>query len=142
MLKIRIIAVGRVKERYLQEAIAEYVKRLRPYCKLETIELKDEGMEKEAIRMQKYADKNTFIFDAQGRQLDSLEFASFVKAKGESAPITFIIGSAEGISGKLKSQAQLLSLSKMTFTHEMARLFLIEQIYRACMINSGRSYHK
>lgn len=142
MPKIRLICIGKTKEPYLKEGIAEYEKRLRPYCKFEIIELKDEGIEKEAKHLQKYLSPNTFILDANGKEMDSIVFASFIKSKTESQPLTFIIGSAEGVDKGLKGQVQLISLSKMTFTHEMCRLFLIEQIYRSFMIIGNRSYHK
>lgn len=141
--KIRIICVGKVKEAYLREGISEYEKRLRPFCKLETIELKDEGIEKEGKRIEKLIDSNTFLLDVEGKEYNSIEFSKLMKKETEGGKqITFIIGSAEGIEENLKKKANLFSLSKMTFTHEMARLFLIEQIYRSYMINSGRSYHK
>ncbi len=140
--KIRLIWMGKTKEPYLAEGISEYAKRLRPYCKLEIIELKDEGMEKEAKKLEKYIDANTFILDANGREMDSLEFSSFIKNATQSAQLAFIIGSAEGVDSKLKPRSQLISLSKMTFTHEMCRLFLLEQLYRSFQILSNRPYHK
>jgi len=139
---IHIIFIGKTKERYLVEGIAEYVKRLRPYCRLEIIELKDEGLEKEAKRLEKYLSPNTFLLDANGKAMDSLEFSSFIKNATQSAPLTFIIGSAEGISDSIKAKVPSISLSKMTFTHEMARLFLLEQLYRSFQILSNRPYHK
>ena len=140
---VRLVAVGKVREAYLKEGMAEYEKRLRPYCKLEIIELKDEGMEKEAERMEKYLGPNTFIFDERGKAMDSPEFAELVKS-GElsSLPLTFLVGGPFGISPSLKGRARLLSLSRMTFTHEMARLFVLEQLYRALLANSGRAYQK
>lgn len=137
---IRIVSVGKLKECYLLEGLAEYQKRLRPYCKMEIIELKDEGLEKEASSMQRFINSNTFVLDAAGVENDSLAFASFMKK--QSAPITFIIGSASGVSETVKKKCRLLSLSKMTFTHDMCRLFLLEQIYRSFQINSNRPYHK
>ena len=128
---------------YLAAGIAEYDKRLRPYCMLEIIELKDEGMEKEAQKMEKYIEANTCILDAAGRSLDSLEFSKLIKAAELSpSPLTFVIGGPYGVDEHLKARARLISLSKMTFTHEMCRLFLLEQIYRSCLMNSGREYHK
>ncbi len=142
---IRLVAVGKVREPYLAAGIAEFEKRLRPYCKLEIVELKDEGMEKEAKEMEKYAVKNpnAYILDAAGRQLDSLEFAKLVKsAELSSPPLTFIIGGPDGITAELKKKSKTISLSKMTFTHEMCRLFLLEQIYRAHQIAQNRPYHR
>lgn len=140
---IRLVAVGKVKEPYLAAGIAEFEKRLRPYCHLEIIELKDEGMEKEAQRMEKYAGQNTYILDAGGKALDSFEFAKLVKsAELSPVPLTFIIGGPDGIAPELKKKAKLVSLSKMTFTHEMCRLFLLEQIYRSYQIAQNRPYHR
>jgi 23S rRNA (pseudouridine1915-N3)-methyltransferase len=140
--KIRIIAVGKVKERRLSEGIKEYEKRLTPFCSIETIELKDEWIEKESKKIMPYIEGREyapFVLDAKGRQLSSEEFAEFLKDKDK---ISFIIGGDEGISDEVKRKASLISLSRMTFTHEMCRLFLIEQIYRAFMILNKRSYHK
>jgi 23S rRNA (pseudouridine1915-N3)-methyltransferase len=141
MQKIRIVSVGKVKERYLLDGIAEYEKRLRPYCRLEWCELRDEGMEKEALRMEKYLSPDTYVLDVEGKEMRSEEFAQFFR-KLEGKPATFIIGSAEGVSPEIKKRAKMVSLSKMTFTHDICRLFLIEQIYRAHMIINNRSYHK
>ena len=138
--KIRIVAVGRVKESYLLEAIEEYKKRLVPLCKLELIELKDEGLEKEAERIKRYLGTNTFILDVDGKQFNSTEFAQFIEKQDET--VTFIIGGADGIKESIKKRSTIISLSKMTFTHEMCRLFLVEQIYRTYMINSNRKYHR
>lgn len=142
--KIRIVAIGRIKERYIQEGIAEFEKRLPPFCRLEVIELKDEGMKQEAGKLAKYLEDkdNTFCLDAKGKEYSSEEFADFIGSQEEQ--ITFIIGGPEGIDQSIKENrtTKLISLSKMTFPHEMARLMLIEQIYRAYMILSGRPYHK
>ncbi len=142
---IRLVAVGKIKEPYLAAGLAEFQKRLRPYCKLELVELKDEGMEKEAKVIEKYAvaNPNAYILDAAGRQLDSLEFSKLVKSADlSSPPLTFVIGGPDGISPELKKKAKTISLSKMTFTHEMCRLFLLEQIYRAYQIAQNRPYHR
>ncbi|MCL6088582.1 MAG: 23S rRNA (pseudouridine(1915)-N(3))-methyltransferase RlmH [Candidatus Marsarchaeota archaeon] len=139
--KIRLVAVGRVKEEYLRAGMAEYEKRLRPYCSLEVVELKDEGMEKEAERMEKYLGPNTFLLDEAGTSLDSSAFAKLFSAD-PAAPLTFIIGGPYGISPQLKKRCKCVSLSKMTFTHEMCRLFFLEQLYRAVLANSGRAYQK
>ncbi len=138
--KIRIVAFGKVRERYLLEGIAEYAKRLAPFCRLELIELKDEGPAKEAKRLEPYLGPGAFILDVGGKRLSSEEFAQLVK-KQEGA-LTLIVGGADGIDESAKARAPAISLSSMTFTHEMCRLFLMEQIYRAHMINSNRPYHR
>jgi 23S rRNA (pseudouridine1915-N3)-methyltransferase len=139
MAKITLIAVGRLKDPSLVALISEFQKRLKPLSDLSIIELKDEGTSKEAEKLAKYQGPDTYVLDETGKMLTSTEFAAFLK--NSDRPITFIIGGPEGIASSIKTQAHLISLSKMTFTHEMARLFLVEQIYRACMINSGRGYY-
>lgn len=134
-MKIKIVAVGKIKESYVREGIQEFLKRLKVFCDIEIIEIKDEGMEKESVKFLKYIDDKTFILDPDGKELSSVDFAKLVKEE-----ITFIIGGPEGIKPELKKNS--LSLSKMTFTHEIARLLLIEQIYRGFMINNNRQYHK
>jgi 23S rRNA (pseudouridine1915-N3)-methyltransferase len=136
--RIRMIAFGKVKERNLQTGIDEYKKRLHPLVNLEILELKDEGIIKESSKIEKYLDNNSYILDEKGKQFTSGEFALFLK---NNEKLSFIVGGPLGIMEDTKKKAKSISLSKMTFTHEMARLFLIEQIYRACMINSGRTYY-
>lgn len=137
--KIRIITVGKVKEPYLQMGINEYRKRLAPYCKLEIFEIKDMGIEKEACELEKFIMPKTYVLDAEGAQMDSVQFSKLFSS-GEK--ISFIIGGPEGISPALKKKAKLISLSKMTFTHEMCALFLLEQIYRSFMIIKNKPYHR
>lgn len=135
--KITIVAIGKIKEDYIKKGIEEYTKRLTPYTKLEIIELKDEGIINEKKKLQKYLNNTTFVLDEKGKELSSKEFAKFIKKHEE---ITFIIGGANGIDESIKKQA--ISLSKMTFIHEMTRLILLEQIYRSYMIINNRPYHK
>ena len=138
--KIKIIAIGKIKESYIREGIEEYLKRLKPFVKIEIIELKDEGLKKEGEKISNYLSQNTFTLDEKGKEYSSVEFASMIKKiEGE---LTLIIGGANGIDEEIKKKSKTISLSKMTLIHEMARLVLIEQIYRGCMINSGREYHK
>lgn len=140
--KIKLICVGKVKEPYIKTGIDEFLKRIKPLSKLEIIELNDDGIKKESIKILEYNSQNTYIFDAKGKQYSSEEFAEFIKKnETEMNEIIFIIGGPEGIDEKIKSKFKTISLSKMTFTHEMTRLFLLEQIYRASMINSGRTYY-
>jgi 23S rRNA (pseudouridine1915-N3)-methyltransferase len=138
--KIKIIAIGKIKERYLQEGINEYLKRLAPFCKIEILELKDEGIEKEAKKIENYLNSNSYLMDANGKESSSEEFAEFLKkSDGE---LILVIGGSEGISQSLKNKCKKISLSKMTFLHEMSRFILLEQIYRAYMIINKRTYHK
>ena len=134
------MAVGKVKEPSISSLISEFLKRLRPLCEVSVVELKDEGLEREAAKLAKYVGAGTYPLDEAGRMYSSVEFAAFLKKQEQ--PLTFVIGGPDGISSSLKAKGNLISLSKMTLTHEMARLLLVEQIYRASMINSGRGYYQ
>ncbi len=130
---MRIISIGKLREKYFIEACNEYLKRLAKYAKVEMTEAKSvESALKQARGI-------LVLLDERGAQQDSGKFAQFIKEKD----ITFIIGPAEGFSEKEKAMADhLLSLSKMTFPHQMAKLFLVEQIYRAFTILNNENYHK
>jgi len=141
--KIKIVCIGKIRENYIQEGINEFLKRLRPFCKINIIELKDEGIKKESEKLFKYAGSDTYFLDEKGLQISSEEFAGLIKkSELENNEMVFIIGGHDGISQEIKSKSKLISLSRMTFTHEMARLFLIEQIYRSHMIINNRKYHR
>ncbi len=139
----KIVAVGRVKEQYLQEGISEYVKRIGALDNLGIVEVKDSGIEEEGEKILKaVGDDYVVALAAGGKELSSEEFAAFVK-KNSDKKVSYVIGGPVGLCGEVLERADyVLSLSKMTFTHEMARFFLVEQIYRAHMIISGRKYHK
>lgn len=146
-MKIIIIAIGKLKEKYLVDAVAEYIKRLKPYSVLKIIEVPEQRTvdeEGDKILSQMPRDSWKCILDVHGEQLTSEQFArtmSNITLSGQSK-LTFVIGGAFGISQKLRDSADLkLSLSKMTFTHQMTRLILIEQIYRSFKINRGEKYH-
>ena len=150
---IKIITVGSIKEKYLKDAIEEYLKRIKKYTNIEIIEVKDEGLvepakavnlEEEKI-LKHINDKDYIItLEIEGRQLDSLEFADKLdRITLESSNITFIIGGSYGLSNNIKDKSRLhLSFSKMTFPHQLFRVLLLEQIYRAYKINNNESYHK
>lgn len=159
-MQIRVVAVGRIKEKFLQEGIAEYEKRLRPYVKLQIVEVADEkrptpassatesaALEKEGQRILAAIPEGSYVvsLDVKGRSLTSEDLAGIFgdwEMAGRSS-IVFVIGGDLGLAPSVISQSDLrLSLSKMTFTHPMARLLLLEQIYRACRIRSGEPYHK
>jgi len=159
-MQIQIIAIGRIKEKFLQEGIAEYVKRLRPYVNLQILELAEEkrrvsdsvsaekaAMKKEGERILAATPDGSYIIslDVKGTVWSSIELAEFVRQRELSGmnQIAFVIGGDLGLSPAVLSRSDMrLSLSKMTFTHPMARLLLMEQIYRACRINKGEPYHK
>ncbi len=150
---IRIISVGRTKEKWLKEAIAEYVKRLGRFTKIELVEVKEEKVIQDAARVKKIEaerllknakDFYVVALDSCGKQIDSGELAMLLKKQEQcSCDIAFLIGGPMGLSKEvLKSADMQLSLSNMTFTHQMVRLILLEQVYRGHMINAGREYHK
>ena len=151
---IRLIFVGKVKDTWIKEAIDEYVKRLGRWTKVELIEIKDERIigkdankiiEAEADRiLPLLKDEYIIALDVAGKELKSGQFADTIKqATLDNPKITFIIGGALGISPRLLKKAKLkLSMSKMTLTHQMIRILLVEQIYRAYTIMKGIDYHK
>lgn len=153
-MSIRIIQLGKDKDIWLKEALQEYQKRLRPFCKLEILQLPDVSLkdtgnpelvkdkEGKAVLAKLEPGDHVVLLDEKGKQKSSLEFSRFLTNISDIKRIVFIIGGVFGSSAELKAQANdCLSLSCMTFTHRMTRLILVEQIYRAMMINSGRRYH-
>ena len=150
---IKIITVGSIKEKYLKDAIEEYTKRLSKYTNIEIVEVKDEGLvePKKAISLEeekilKHINDKDYIItlEIEGRQLSSEEFAEKLdRIQLESSNITFIIGGSYGLSQNIKDKSRMhLSFSKMTFPHQLFRVLLLEQIYRAFKINNNESYHK
>ena len=150
---IKIITVGSIKEKYSKEAIEEYKKRISRYTNIEIIEVSDEGLvEKEkAIKLEgnkieKYISNRDYLItlEIEGKQFTSEEFASKIdQILIENSNITFIIGGSYGLSEEIKTKSNLhLSFSKMTFPHQLFRVLLLEQIYRAYKINNNESYHK
>ena len=150
---IKLITVGSIKEKYLQEAIKEYSKRLQKYTNLELIEVKDEGVvepqkaiEIESSRIEKYLNNKDYVItlEIEGKEYSSLEFAEKIRnTLIENSNITFIIGGSYGLSDSIKERSNMhLSFSKMTFPHQLFRVILLEQIYRAYKINNNESYHK
>ncbi len=159
-MQIRIIAIGKIKERFLQDGIAEYEKRLRPYAKLHIVELADEkrpasasvsieaaAIEKEGERICAAIPGGSFVIalDVRGVSWSSEDLADAFREwelAGKNQ-VAFVIGGDLGLSPAVLSRSDLrLSLSKMTFTHPMARLLLLEQVYRAFRIIRGEPYHK
>ena len=150
---IRIITVGTIKEKYLKDAIEEYLKRLKKYTNIELIEVKDEGLveEQKAINLEgekinKYLSPKDYIItlEIEGKAFSSEEFASKLnQIQIENSNIVFIIGGSYGLSDEIKNKSKLhLSFSKMTFPHQLFRVFLLEQIYRSYKILNNESYHK
>ena len=150
---IKIITVGKLKERYLIDAVEEYKKRLNKYTKIEIIEVKDESSyeedknkEKEAENIIKCISDKDFIvtLEIDGKEISSVEFASKIEnIFNINSNITFIIGGSYGLSNRIKELSNYkLSFSKMTFPHQLFRVILLEQIYRTFKINNNESYHK
>ncbi|HOA30900.1 MAG TPA: 23S rRNA (pseudouridine(1915)-N(3))-methyltransferase RlmH [Clostridia bacterium] len=147
-MTISIVAVGKIKEKYMTQAINDYVKRLGRYGKVEIVEVNEEtSVEKEGENLLNRIPKGSYVIvlDLYGKEIDSVEFAQvFEKAQINGySRFSFVIGGSEGISDEVRKQADmLLCLSKMTFTHQMARFIFLEQIYRAMKINNNEPYHK
>ena len=156
-MKIKIIALGKIKEKFLKDGIDEFLKRLTPYTSLEIIELnpieiKDENLvqkvlDEEGDNILSHIKDDSFVITMEilGKQLSSEEFAQKINDITMSgvSEVVFVIGSSCGISAKVSQRANFkLSMSKMTFLHQFARLILIEQIYRAFKILKGEKYHK
>ena len=159
MLTIQILCIGKIKESYLKDAVAEYAKRLSKYCKLIITELPDEKIpdkinetisdeirRKECISLQKYLRKDSYIIclDLTGKQFSSEDFSSHLQFLSmKTSHITFIIGGSLGISKDLLfSSDEKICFSKMTFPHQLFRVFLLEQIFRAFKIANGETYHR
>ena len=159
MIKVTLIALGKLKEAYLRDAVSEYTKRLSRYCDLEIIELEpiklpdspsksqiDAALLREAEMIIKKIPKNCDVYPlcVEGKQLSSEEFAEKVDDLSQQGRgIVFIIGSSYGLSETVKATAKMrFSLSKMTFPHQLYRVMLLEQVYRAFKINEGSTYHK
>lgn len=160
IMNITIIAVGKLKEKYLKEAIAEYEKRMRAFAKLQIIEVNDEkppdtASEKEKLQIigkeeSKIMDKITkdtyvVLLEVKGRMLSSEKLASTIQDLGTygKSHLTFVIGGSLGTGDILKKRADLTwSFSDLTFPHQLMRVMLLEQVYRAFQINQGSPYHK
>lgn len=147
---IKIICVGKIKEKYLRDAIEEYSKRISKYTKLEIIEVADESngdiLFKEQEKIKKYINEKDYIItlEIEGKQLTSTDLAMKINGIFINYPnITFIIGGSYGIHDNIKKISNYsLSFSKMTFPHQLFRVLLLEQIYRAYKILNNESYHK
>ena len=160
MLHIDIICIGKIKEHYLKDAISEYTKRLSKYCSLKIIELPDEqvpnNLNNSISEKIKYSESNNIMshikkdsyiicLDLKGKQYTSEEFSQKLEdiALNCHSNITFIIGGTLGVTENLrKNSNELICFSKMTFPHQLIRLFLLEQIFRAFKISNNETYHR
>lgn len=159
-MKIKIYAIGKIKENYLKVGINEYLERIKPYSHIEIIEVNDEpivdnpkesdiklAINNEGKKVLKLIKENEYLIglDLNKKELNSVEFADFLNKKFVigGSNISFVIGGSYGLSEELKNRCNdSISLSKMTFLHQMTRLILLEQIYRAFKINRNETYHK
>ena len=158
MLHINIVCIGKIKETYLKNAIIEYSKRLSKYCMLRIIELNDEPIpnnasmadekkiiEVESLKLQNALPKGcNILLDLQGKEYSSTEFASKIESlQLTNSTLNFIIGGSLGTSQGLRNICQeRICFSKMTFPHQLMRVFLLEQIYRSFKIINNEKYHK
>ena len=159
-MKITVLAVGKIKEKYFTGAVEEYAKRLSRFCRLELVEVPDEKMPdgagraqelqiriKEGERILQKLPGSSFVvaLSIDGRMLDSVELSRQMERWNVNgiSHITFVIGGSLGLSPQVLERADMkLSFSKMTFPHQLMRVILLEQVYRSYMIRSGAPYHK
>lgn len=157
---VRILSVGKIKEKFHQEAIEEYTKRLSGYTKLEMITVADESIpekaslkeeerikQKEGERLLQKVKSQDFVLllDVKGKEMDSFAFSSYIEQKMNAglSSFTFIIGGSLGVSNEVQQRVnEKISLSKMTFTHPFSKVILMEQLYRAFKIMHHETYHK
>ena len=160
MVNVKLITVGKLKERYFREASEEYEKRLGAYCKLEVSEIEpaklpddpsdgevEKALEKEAEKILQKIPQGSFVIPLciEGKQLSSEKFSELIGKETASGrnTLVFIIGGSYGLSDRVKSAAGFrLSMSEMTFPHRLARVMLAEQLYRAFSLLNNRKYHK
>lgn len=159
MLSVNIICVGKLKESYLRDAVEEYSKRMKPLCKLSVIELPEERVGEnpspaeirqtitaESDRIMSKLSKGDYVIAmcVEGRNISSEELSERLEnVQLQASAVDFIIGGSWGLSDELKARADFkLSMGKMTFPHQLCRVMLLEQIYRAFQISRGTKYHK
>lgn len=160
MLRIKIVAVGKIREKYLQDGLNEFTKRLSTYTKLDVMEIADEpcperlspaeeervrGVEGERILRNILPQEYVILLDIQGKELDSLGLSDLLDglALNGKSSVAFVIGGSLGVSSQVRARADFRwSFSRLTFPHQLIRLMLLEQIYRASKISKGEPYHK
>lgn len=154
MIDIKLIVVGKIKEDYLDGAIKEYVKRIKPMANLNLIEIKEctynessKNLKDEAKLILANVSDNDYVItlEIEGKELSSVEFASLIEKhySYNNKVLTFIIGSSDGMDESVKKRSNFkFSFSKMTFPHQLMRVIFLEQLYRALSINNNMKYHK
>lgn len=153
-MDIRLIVIGKIKEKFITDGISEYVKRIKPYANLEIIEIKElnnydveRNLIDEGKNVLKYISSNDFVItlEIEGKMLSSVELADYINKHYtyNNKVITFVIGSSDGLSQEVKDRSDYkLSFSKMTFPHQLMRMIFLEQLYRAFSIINNSKYHK
>ena len=156
MLKVKIVCVGKIKEDYFLDAVAEYAKRLSRYCDFSVDEIAEsklngespaeiqKALAEESKSIIKRAEGYVVLLDRTGKMVDSPEIAGLLKrAQNAQGKVTFVIGSSHGVEQEVRTKAdEVISFGKITFPHQLFRVVLAEQIYRACGILAGTKYHK
>lgn len=157
MMKIKIAVVGKIKEKYYQEACAEYLKRLSRFASVSVVEVKEENfvtepndseigviIKKEGASIKKELKGSVYVMAIEGKKYSSENFSKLIeKIKNSSGEATIVIGGSYGVDDEIKSKADgLISMSDMTFPHTLARVMLLEQLYRGFSILSNSRYHK
>lgn len=156
MANINIICIGKLKEKYFAEAQAEYIKRLSAFCRVSVIEKKEsplpkdassalieKAVEEESASILQSAKGTLIALSLDGESMDSQTFAAVIKNGIQSGDISFAIGGSYGLGSTIRQKADhMISFSDMTFPHQLFRVILLEQVYRAFMISEGRTYHK
>lgn len=156
MIKLNIVTIGDIKENYLREAIKEYSKRISRFANINIVEIKENNpvtgsekdvlnaLKKDAENIKKHLLGHIIVLDIKGKQLDSIELAQSLNKISQSAScITFVIGASNGLHDEIKNLAnEKISFSKMTFPHQLMRVILLEQLYRAFTILNNITYHK
>lgn len=153
-MDINVIVVGKIKEVYLQQGIEEYIKRIKPFCNLQIIEVKEittsdsnKNLKEEAKSILSYLKKEDYVItlEISGNSLDSIGLANLIENHYLYSPrlLTFVIGSSDGLDEEVKKRSNYpLSFSKMTFPHQLMRMIVLEQIYRSLSIINHQKYHK
>lgn len=143
---IKIVCVGKIKEKYLRDAISDYMKRLSKYHKVSIVELEDSNIDDEAIKILKNIDNKDYVItlEIEGKEISSTELAEKIdRLFLTTSNICFVIGGSNGISDSVKERSDYkLSFSKLTFPHQLFRVILLEQIYRSFKILNNETYHK
>lgn len=153
-MEIKMICIGKIKEKYIEEGIKEYIKRLQPFCSLTILELKEmntndiqKNIEEEGKNiLNVLKDEDEIItLEIEGKQFDSITFANKIQSHFtyRSSPLVFVIGGSNGLSEEVKKRSHFaLSFSLFTFPHQLMRLIFLEQLYRAMTIIHHHKYHK